>query len=111
MRRSTILGALVLAGSLAVVRPAPAAAIIRYVAANGADTATCGTLAAPCRSISKAIQRAIAGDQIIVGPGRYGDVDRDGQFITPGDETFGGGVLVNKAVTVQSSGGAAVTVI
>ena len=119
MHRFIILGAFVLAGALMVLSPAPASALIRYVAVNGVDSATCGTLIAPCRSITAAIGRAVAGDKIVVGPGRYGDIDRDGAVTTPGDEksklcstcAVGGTVLIDKAVTVESSGGAAVTII
>jgi hypothetical protein len=45
MRRSILSGALALAGVLIGLAPAPALAVIRYVAANGVDTATCGTMA------------------------------------------------------------------
>jgi hypothetical protein len=61
---------------------APADALLRYVANNGVDSATCGTLAAPCRSITRAIAHAVAGDTIVVGPGRYGDIDEDGHSTT-----------------------------
>jgi hypothetical protein len=114
MHRSIVLGVLALAGILIGLAPAPALAATRYVAANGLDTATCGTAAAPCRSISRAIDRAVAGDKIVVGPGRYGDVDRDGVLASPGDEASGHTnvtVLISKRVTVVSSAGAAATVI
>jgi len=87
------------------------------VASNGIDTGSCGTSAAPCRSISKAIANAAAGDTIEVGPGRYGDIDGDAAFTTPGDEAaeVGSGcnciLHITKSVKVLSSAGAAVTVI
>ena len=55
MHRFIILGAFVLAGALMVLSPVPASALtLRYVAVNGVDSATCGTLTAPCRSITAA---------------------------------------------------------
>lgn len=35
---------------------------------------TCGRRDRPCRSISQAITSATAGDLVLVGPGRYGDL-------------------------------------
>ncbi len=63
-----------------------ALAATRFVAANGTDAPTCGGKSTPCRSISRAIQNAVAGDTIEVGPGRYGDLDGDGLFTGAGDE-------------------------
>jgi hypothetical protein len=115
MRRLIVLGSFLLAGLFTVVDPTPAAALVRYVASHGVDSATCGTAVAPCRSISRAIARAVAGDRIIVGPGLYGDIDGDGRYVTPGDEGADGpcscGVSITKAVTIESSAGAAATVI
>ena len=51
-----------------------------YVANNGVDGAGCGTRLAPCRSIRQAIGLASDGDRIIIGPGRYGDLNGDGAF-------------------------------
>jgi hypothetical protein len=54
---------------------------------------------------------------VIVGPGRYGDIDFDGALASFGEETGAtvpgsvGGLYVNKAVTVVSSAGAEATVI
>src|SRR5512132_1509340 len=45
------------------------------VANNGLDSDTCGSSAAPCRSISQAIDNASEGDTLVVGPGRYGDLN------------------------------------
>lgn len=115
MRRFLVLGCFLFTGLLAMLAPAPAAATVRYVASNGVNTPACGTLAAPCRSISKALARSVAGDRIIVGPGFYGDLNRDGNFLPPNDEApdpvSGSVISITKAVTVESSGGAAVTVI
>ena len=55
------------------------------VANNGVDSATCGDKNSPCRSLSKAITNASAGGKIIVGPGRYGDLDGDGTFGETGE--------------------------
>jgi uncharacterized protein DUF1565 len=88
------------------------------VANNGLDSATCGLSAAPCRSISQAIAHASEGDMLVVGPGRYGDLNGNGILGEIGEETaaFGGGcalcmIKINKRLTLKSSDGAAVTVI
>lgn len=96
------------------------AATVR-VAVNGVDGPQCGIGkgAAPCRTISQATANATVGDTIEVGPGRYGDVDGDGQFVTPGDEPaqvdFGCdcvvSVPVDKRVVIVSKLGATATVI
>jgi hypothetical protein len=89
----------------------------KYVANNGVDSPTCGTSADPCRSISRGIANALAGETVIVGPGRYGDLDFDGALASFGEETGAtvpgslGGLYVNKAVTVVSSAGSETTVI
>ena len=61
-------------------------AATRFVSNHGVDGPTCGDAATPCRSITRGITNAVAGDTIEVGPGRYGDVDFDGAFSSPGDE-------------------------
>jgi len=53
---------------------------------NAIDSLTCGTKTEPCRSISQAIDNANTGDHILVGPGRYGDLNGDGDFNDPGEE-------------------------
>lgn len=86
-----------------------------YVANNGLDGVDCGSKAAACRSISRALALAAVGDKIVVGPGRYGDLDGDGTLGEPGEETPSQGcgcvLSFNKAVTLISSDGAAATVI
>jgi parallel beta-helix repeat protein len=88
-----------------------------YVANNGVDTATCGDSHSPCRSISRAISNADPGMRIMVGPGSYGDLNRDGVFGGPGEEAgeidFGCHCLVKvtKQVTILSTHGATVTVV
>ncbi len=48
-------------------------AAIFYVATTGADTATCGPVAAPCKTIQAAIDLAKAGDTILVQSGTYNE--------------------------------------
>lgn len=80
-----------------------------HVRNNGADGAACGTVAAPCRSISRAIANAVAKDRILVGPGRYGDLNGNGILGEPGEEP--GSIFVNKPLTLESEEGAGATVI
>ena len=88
-----------------------------HVETNGIDSSTCGARRSPCRSISRAIENASIGDVILVGPGRYGDANADGDFNDSGDELAEVGfgchcaVKVWKAVTVVSDQGADMTVI
>ena len=86
-----------------------------YVANNGVDVVGCGAKASPCRSISQAIANAVAGDKIIVGPGRYGDLQLNGVLGETGEETPAPGcgcmLALNKAVSLTSSDGAAATMI
>jgi hypothetical protein len=92
-------------------------AATRYVAANGTDAPECGlTLATACRSITRAIALAAVNDTIIVGPGRYGDLNRNGALgDISGEETGSPGcgcvLSINKNVIVISSAGAAATII
>lgn len=92
---------------------AMAAGTTLWVANNGLDTATCGSRAAPCRSIGRGIERAAAGDTVLVGPGKYGDINKDGLLGGPGEEISSGtaAVRVGKAIRVVSSAGAALTTI
>lgn len=86
------------------------------VANSGVDGAGCGSTASPCRSIGQGIARAMPGDSVIVGPGRYGDLNRNGVLGEPGEEnpntlSPGCGCMlgINKSVSVTSSAGAAAT--
>jgi hypothetical protein len=88
---------------------------VRWAANNGEDSAACGSEAAPCRSITRAIANAPAGATVRVGPGRYGDLDRDGAY-DAGDEGPGtasrlGSLLIGKSIRVLSTHGAEVTTI
>src|SRR5882724_591533 len=103
----------VLGGSDGVVQAATLT-----VANNGLDSDTCGSSAAPCRSISQAIAHAREGDTLVVGPGRYGDLNGNRILGEVGEEpaAFGGRcdscmIHLNKRLTLKSSNGAAVTVI
>jgi parallel beta-helix repeat protein len=95
-----------------------ASAATLYVASNGEDHPGCGAATAPCRSISKAIERANPGDRIVVGPGRYGDLDGNGTLQPAAGEERGclhpGGwcmIEIDKPLTIESSAGAAATVL
>jgi hypothetical protein len=89
-------------------------AATRYVANNGVDSPTCGMQASPCRSITQAMAIAIAGDTILVGPGRYGDLtDGEGGNFPggsfPGEEVPPAGsparIVVGKPLTIESTHG------
>ena len=69
----------------AMTQTGAAHAAVQYVENYGVDSASCA-FASPCRTISRAVTNASAGDTIIVGPGRYGDIDGDNAFTTSGDE-------------------------
>jgi parallel beta helix pectate lyase-like protein len=86
-------------------------------AMNGTDGPSCGTAAAPCRSISASIANASDGDTIVVGPGFYGNLNGDGDYADPGDEAGSPGsgcvcvIPIQKRVKVKSRDGADATVI
>ena len=87
-----------------------------FVANNGIDSPSCGAAGNPCRSISVAISLAASNDRIVVGPGRYGDLNGDGIIgNSPGEEIPGVGcycmVFVNKPVRLESEEGAGATVL
>lgn len=84
-----------------------------HVGASGIDADGCGAKAAPCRSITRAINNAVPGDKVLVGPGRYGDLDADGTLGEAGEEggTRPALVTVDKPLTILSVEGAATTVI
>ncbi len=82
------------------------------VAAGGIDADGCGSKTLPCRSITRAIAIAVDGDKILVGPGRYGDLDADGVRGEAGEEGSGAGlVVVDKRLVIESTQGAATTLI
>jgi len=104
-----------------IVTSAPAAAGTTWWVTNqGMDTASCGTRPKPCRSISAAVEKALAGDVIEVGAGLYGDLNGDGAFTAPGEEHFGTDnsrhhmtciICVDKAIKILSLHGADDTII
>jgi hypothetical protein len=100
------------AGLAAALAAGSAGAKTVYVANDGLDGDGCGTKSAPCRSITSGIAAAAANDTILVGPGRYGDLNDDGVLGGTGEESGTNGVVdVNKAVRVYSTDGADATVI
>lgn len=88
-----------------------------FVANNGTDSATCGpTGQVPCRSITRGLHHSANLDLIVVGPGKYGDLNGDGILgDSPGEEVPAANcfcmIAINKSVTIVSSEGAAATVI
>lgn len=114
--KSHILIASVVAIALVIAAAPAASAATRYVAVTGTDGPSCGIDAlSACRSIGQAIINATPGDTILVGPGRYGDLNLDGFLGGPGEERGAPGcgcvLALNKNVILVSSGGAAVTMI
>lgn len=95
----------------------PAAAATIYVGNHGSDGASCGAVDAPCRTISQGVRVAADGDRIVVQPGVYGDVDGDGDFVSPGDEPAQVDegceclISVDKSVTIVSEAGAGATIL
>ena len=95
---------------------AAAGAAKLHVENHGVDGPSCGTQPAPCRSISQGVLNAAEGDTILVGPGFYGDLDGDGALGGVGEEgpaaaTCDCLVLVDKRVSIRSTGGAAATLL
>jgi hypothetical protein len=79
-----------------------------YVAVNTLRNGpNCGAQTQPCRTISQAIANAAPGNLIEVAPGIYGDIDGDGDTNGAGEEAS---IVIDKALTVYSSGGAAQTI-
>ena len=79
--------AIVLATTSLGGQQSSAAKIVR-TANNGMDTLGYGTETLPCRSINRALSIAAAGDTVLVGPGRYGDLNENGIFGETGEETL-----------------------
>jgi hypothetical protein len=102
-----------LSGALLLLGATVASATTLNVAAGGIDADGCGTAKAPCRSITRALAAAAAGDKILVGPGRYGDLDADGTLGEAGEEGTDptGLVVIDKPVVIESVEGAATTVL
>jgi hypothetical protein len=85
------------------------------VAVSGTDDAGCGGKTTPCRSLARAIANAAAGDSIVVGPGRYGDLDGDGVLGETGEEpspeAANNSITIDKPLAITSRDGALATVI
>lgn len=99
--------ALVVMGLVLLGSAATATAATLNVANSGVDGPGCGTVASPCRTIGFALDGAVAGDVILVGPGRYGDVDADGIILGSAEEKP---LEVDKPVVIRSTHGAGMTV-
>jgi hypothetical protein len=95
---------------VALAAPALATAATLQVSNSGIDDPNCG-IKAPCRSLRLAIANAAPGDAIVVGPGFYSDdLDHDGVFAEPGEETRTA-LFIDKPVTITSTFGASSTVL
>jgi hypothetical protein len=111
----SITGLLILTGLVGTRAPGHAATL--YVANTGVDSASCGDRTTPCRSLSQGIVRATAGDTILVGPGRYGDLNGDGFFTGAGEEHVPSGgscscmLSIPKPVRLFSQLGAEATIL
>jgi hypothetical protein len=85
------------------------------VTSYGVDAPTCGSTAAPCRSIGQALNLAAADDVLQVEPGLYGDLNGDGDFADAGEEhaDFSRGciVCITRPVRIHSSGKSDLTLI
>jgi hypothetical protein len=113
MRRGRV-GTVLLLAALLLGVAAPTRAASVYVANDGLDGPSCGAKKSPCRSIRRGVVNAADGDTVIVGPGRYGDLNGDGVLSGPGEEIPTGCscmLAIDKPVSVVSSDGAAVTII
>jgi hypothetical protein len=77
-----------------------------YVATTGSDTTGNGSSALPFKTITNAVNRAVAGDLILVGPGTYQDGE---QKTVPASGKSR--VVITKNVTVRSTQGAQQTII
>lgn len=109
---ATVVGLVVTSTSIGY----PAFAATLLVAVNGIDGPTCGPTTSPCRTITRAITNAVDGDTVVVGPGRYGDVDGDhalsgSQEEPPNLNGCGCAIDISKRVTIVARDGAAATVI
>src|SRR3954469_23675859 len=49
-----------------------ASAAVVHVSTSGADSASCGSAANPCKTLSQAVTNAASGDEITLGAGRFG---------------------------------------
>ena len=96
-----------------VATAASAQSNVVHVKNYGEDSPDCGAQVQPCRSISQGIRRANEHDTVLVGPGIYGDLNRNGVVGEAGEEWTGQLCLVcmGETITVLSERGAAHTTI
>jgi hypothetical protein len=88
-----------------------------HVTNYGVDSPTCGARRDPCRSISRTVKNARDADTLLVGPGVYGDINRDGDLEDLGEEplarndlcAFNATICILKPLRVISTNGAAAT--
>ena len=104
----------------ALAAPVRAGTPTLYVSMMGTDAPECGEKRNPCRTISRAVQNAPDGALVVVGPGRYGDLNADGVLDADpeaGEEdpvpcgSASCAVRLSKPITVVSSDGPGATVI
>jgi len=93
MKQMKLAGSMLALVTMVLAAGPASAAMVFYVGANGIDTATCGAVTRPCRTIQHVVVVAASGDRIVVGPGTYS------------------GFALDKAVALESTNGAAATII
>ncbi len=97
---------LLLAGAVALCAAAlQAATNTYYVATNGNDLATGTSVSTPLKTIQAGVNKAAAGDTVLVLPGTYSS-----GYTTPTSSSKTR-VAITKAITVRSTRGAALTTI
>jgi hypothetical protein len=102
---------------VALLAPMLSFADTLHVETSGNDDSSCGSRASPCRTIAAGISHASPGDDVLVGPGTYGDLDDDGDFDDAGEEPVEAGsgceciVRLDRRIRLASSDGAAATTI
>lgn len=100
--------------ALLLLASAAAQADTLLVANDGVDSGACGGKGDACRTISAAMANALDGDTIVVGPGRYGDLNANGVLGEAEEEPVVACacvVFVTKALAIVSRSGAESTVI
>jgi len=85
------------------------------VSTIGVDGVNCGDVDHPCRTINVALGNARDGDTVLVEPGQYGDLNRDGDQDDTGEEHAPVPsrciICIDKRVELYSTHGADVTTI
>lgn len=75
-----------------------------HVENNGLESDTCGSQKEPCRSMRTTVFKAADADEIVVGPGEYGQLE--------GEQSAGAAlIIVGKRLSIVSRLGAAQTII